>query len=328
MKNIRCLNPRLLVALFAVLFSINAVDAGAEALQKVRFGVSFIPNVQFAPIYVAQKKGFYADEGLLVAVEYGYENDFVALAAQGEREFALASGDQIILARSQGMPIKYVMKWHQRYPVALMAPKSENIKTMQDLIGKSVGIPGFFGASYIGWKALVYTSGIDETRVTVKQIGFTQSSAVQQGLVDSAIVYIVNEPIQLRNEGIEVDVIEVSDYIDLVSNGLVVGDGLIRSNPGLVKRMVRATLKGLTYSIDHPDEAFAISREVIPEITDEKAPVQKQVMLESAELWKSRQMGVSSRDHWKQSVTFMKETGLLKREVDIDALFTNQFIER
>jgi NitT/TauT family transport system substrate-binding protein len=44
-----------------------------------------VPNVQFAPLYVAQQKGFFADEGLDVTMEYGYENDFVALAAQGER---------------------------------------------------------------------------------------------------------------------------------------------------------------------------------------------------------------------------------------------------
>src|SRR5262245_4007816 len=73
---------------------------GAEApkeLQKVRLGVGYIPNVQFAPLYVAQKKGFFANEGLEVEIQYGFEDDFVALAAQGEREFAVASGDQVIL---------------------------------------------------------------------------------------------------------------------------------------------------------------------------------------------------------------------------------------
>ncbi len=299
----------------------------ADHLRKVRFGVSFIPNVQFAPIYVAQKKGFYAEEGLEVDLEHGYENDFVALAAQGEREFALGSGDQVILAQSQGVPIVYVMKWHQRYPVALMAPKSKNIKTMKDLVGRSVGIPGFFGASYVGWKALVYTSGVDESKIDIKQIGFTQSSAVQQNIVDSAVIYIVNEPIQLRNAGIEVDVIEVSDYIDLVSNGLLVGEKLIREEPDLVRRMVRATLKGLEYSIAHQEEAFAISRQIIPEITDEGAPVQFQVLKASAELWKSSEaMGVSTRKSWQDSVAFMKKTGLLGKDVDIDKLFTNRFI--
>ncbi len=301
--------------------------AGDKPLRKVRFGVSYIPNVQFAPVYVAQEKGFYAAEGLKVEVEYGYENDFVALAAQGEREFALGSGDQVILARSQGIPIVYVMKWHQRYPVALMAPKSKKITKVKDLIGKSVGLPGFFGASYIGWKALVYTAGLDESQVDVKQIGFTQASAIQQNIVDSAIVYVVNEPIQLENAGIEVDVIEVSDYIDLVSNGLLVGEKLIRTDPDLVRRMVKATLNGLTYSIANPKEAFAISRKIIPEITDEAATAQYQVLLASAKLWESDKMGVSTRKSWKDSVEFMKKTGLVTKPVSIDDLYDNQFVE-
>jgi NitT/TauT family transport system substrate-binding protein len=305
--------------------SVAAQEKGAE-LKKIRFGVSYIPSVQFAPLYVAQAKGFYAQEGLEVALEYGYENDFIVLAGQGEREFALASGDQVILARSQGIPVTYVMTWHTHYPVALMARASEHITDMSRLAGKSVGIPGFFGASYIGWKALVYASGIDESQVTLKQIGFTQASAIQQNLVDAAVVYIVNEPIQLRNAGIPVTVIEVSDYIDLVSNGLIVGDGLMRSNPELVVRMVRATRRGIEYASAHSDEAFAIARRIVPEITDETAPVQRQVLTTSIALWQSSHPGESSRQAWQDSVAFMLKTGLLKKKVKVDDLFTNQFL--
>jgi NitT/TauT family transport system substrate-binding protein len=220
------------------------------------------------------------------------------------------------------------MKWHQRYPVALVAPKSKNIRKVKDLKGKSMGIPGFFGASYIGWKALAFATGFDESEVDIKQIGFTQASAIQQNVVDSAIVYIVNEPIQLRHAGVEVDVIEVSDFIDLVSNGFIVGEKLMKADPDLVKRMVRATLKGLNYSIANMDEAFAICRQVIPEITDESAPVQKQVMEASAELWKADKMGVSTRQSWVDSDDFMRKTGLLNKPVNIDELYTNRFVEQ
>ncbi len=317
-----------MVGILLLIYSTTALLAADTNLKTVRFGMSFIPNVQFAPVYVAQKMGFYAEQGLKVEVEYGFENDFVALAAQGEREFALGSGDQVILARSQGIPIVYVMKWHQRFPVALMAPKSKNIKSVKDLVGKSVGIPGFFGASYVGWKALLFASGVDETKITVKQIGFTQSSAVQQDIVDSAIVYIVNEPIQLRGEGIEVDVIEVSDYIDLVSNGLLVGEKLIRENPDMVKGMVSATIKGLNYAIANPEKAFEISRLFIPELSDKDAPIQFEVLKASSLLWQSKTMGVSTKKSWEESVIFMQKTGLLNRPVMVDKLYTNRFIEK
>lgn len=303
-----------------------APTQASQELQKVSLGVGFIPNVQFAPLYVAQNRGFYADEGLEVEIEYGFENDFVTLAAQGKREFAIASGDQVILARAQGLPITYVMKWYERYPVALAAPVSKGIGQPDDLAGKKVGLP-LFGTSLIGWKALVYATDIDETAVTVEDIGFTQVASIQQDVVDAAIVYIANEPNQLRSEGIELNVIEISDFIDLVSNGLVTGDQMIDENPDLVERMVRATLRGVTYTIDHPDEAFEIARDVIPEITDETAPVQQEVLEASILLWKSDRPGLSSAQAWRDSVEFMVETGLVDQPVEVDRLYTNQFVE-
>ena len=316
----------ILVFLIGV-FGLPVSNATAKNLKKVRIGVPYIPNVQFTPLYVAQKKGFYRNAGLKVTIEYGFEHDFVALAAQGQREFAVASGDQVIMARTNGLPITFVLQWYQRYPVALMAPKSKNINSLSDLAGKTVGLPGFFGASYVGWKALVYAGGIDERSVNVKEIGFTQAAAVQQGLVDAAVVYIANEPIQLRNAGIPVNVIEVTNYINLVSNGIVVGEKLMNKSPDVVRGMVRATQKALIYSIENPDEAFRIARSVIPEITDAQASVQRQVLDVSIELWKGAQIGRSSRKAWQDSVNFMRKTGLINKSLAVDDLFTNRFIE-
>jgi len=315
------------LTLFMLLMSALSVPATATPLRKVKFGVSYIPNVQFAPLYICQQKGYYADEGLEVELQYGYESDFVTLAAQGTNEFAIASGDQIILARSQGLPITYVMTWYQRYPVGLVIPVSKNISAVSELEGRRVGLPGFFGATYIGWKALAYATKLDEKQVTVKQIGFNQAAAVKQDLVDAAMVYIVNEPIQLRAEGLKVRVIEVSDSINLVSNGLAVGNELMTSDPDLVRRMVRATLRGLIYAVEHPDEAFAISRQAIPEITDETAAIQRDVLNASIALWKTDTYGISKRKSWQESVDFMQKTGLLSKPVSIDTLFTNQFIK-
>lgn len=317
--------PIFILFLGSVLLS--AGYTSAKSLNKVRIGVPYIPNVQFTPLYVAQKKGFYAAEGLEVKIEYGFEHDFVALAAQGQREFAVASGDQVIMARSNGLPITFVLQWYQRYPVALMFPDSRKIRTLDELAGKTIGLPGFFGASYVGWKALVFAAGIDEKAVKVKEIGFTQAAAVQQGLVDGAVVYIANEPIQLRNAGIPVQVIEVSNYINLVSNGVVVGQKLMRTQPELVRAMVQATQKAIIYTINNPDEAFKITRGIIPEITDEKAPVQKQVLMVSIELWKGKNIGRTSRKAWQDSVNFMKETGLINKTISVDKLFSNQFVK-
>ncbi len=295
-------------------------------LQHVDLGVGYIPNVQFAPLYVAQAKGFYAEEGLDVALEYGFENDFVALTAQGKRQFAVASGDQVILARAQGLPVVYVMKWYQRFPVGVMSPAKLGIDSPKKLEGHSVGTPVLFGASYVGWKALVYAAKLNESTIRLETIGYTQAAAVNQGTVDAAVIYIANEPLQLTQAGTAVNVIQVSDYINLVSNGIVTNETLIRDNPDLVRRLVRGTLRGLEYTLAHPDEAFAIARKAVPEITDKDAPIQRAVLDASLALWRTDQPGVSDPQGWADSAKFMLDTGLISSPVDVTKLYTNEFV--
>ncbi len=304
----------------------QATDSTPE-LEQIKLGVGFIPNVQFAPLYVAQAKEFYADEGLAVELEYGYENDFITLTAQGERQFAIGSGDQVILARSQELPVVYVMKWYQRFPVGVTAPAETGVDTPEDLNGRTIGIPVLFGASYVGWQALVYATGLDESSIDLEEIGYAQAEAISQNQVDAAVVYITNEPVQLRQLGMDINVIEVSDYIDLISNGLITNESVIRENPDLVRRMVRATLRGLAYTIENPDEAFDIARQAVPEITDEDAPAQRAVLDASIELWRSDQPGRSDPAAWAESAQFMLDTGLIETPVTVDALYTNEFVE-
>jgi NitT/TauT family transport system substrate-binding protein len=296
-------------------------------LQHIDLGIGYIPNVQFAPLYVAQAKGFYAEEGLDVALEYGFENDFVALTAQGKRQFAIASGDQVILARAQGLPVVYVMKWYQRFPVGVMSLAKLGIDSPKKLEGHSVGTPVLFGASYVGWKALVYAAKLDESTIRLETIGYTQAAAVSQGTVDAAVIYIANEPVQLTQAGTAVNVIQVSDYINLVSNGIVTNESLIRDNPDLVRRLVRGTLRGLEYTLAHPDEAFAIARKAVPEITDQDAPVQRAVLDASLALWRTDQPGVSDPQAWSDSAKFMLDTGLISSPVDAGKLYTNEFVK-
>ncbi|MFQ5576916.1 MAG: ABC transporter substrate-binding protein [Anaerolineae bacterium] len=295
-------------------------------LQHVDVGVGFIPNVQFAPFYVAQEKGFFATEGLDVALEYGFENDFVALTAQGERQFAVAGGDQVILARSQGLPVVYVMKWYQRFPVGVAIPADRQVNSPPELAGHSVGIPGLYGASYVAWKALAYTTGLDEAAVELREIGFTQAEALSQGKVDAAVVYIVNEPVQLGRAGADLTVIEVSDYIDLVSNGLITNQTLIEQNPELVGRLVRGALRGLSYTIQNPDEAFEITRRFVPDMTDEDAPTQRAVLEAAIQLWRTDRPGLSDPQAWADSAAFMLNSGLIESAVEVDTLYTNQFV--
>ena len=305
----------------------TATPVPTRGLEPITLALGYIPSVQFAPFYVALEKGYFRAEGLDVQLRYGSETDLLKLVASGEIPFVVASGDEVILARSQGLPVTYVMRWYNKFPVVVFSPKENGLNEPKKLEGHKVGISCLCGASLTAWKALVYAAKIDEKAVTLDTIGFTQAAAVQEGKVEAALDYLVNGPVQLRQAGREVDIIAVSDYIDLPSNGIVSSDIVILERPQLVQKMVRAALKGLRDTLTNPDEAFGISIKAVPEAGGENEPVNRAIFDESIKIWQQPEpLGQSDKATWETAVRFMREMGLITTDVSVDSLFTNQFI--
>jgi len=322
---------RTLVAILAITTIVAPGCAGAAPthLTPIRLPMGYIANVQYAPFYVAVDKGYFAQEGLELGFDYRFETDGMKLVGAGELPFAVVSGEQVPLARAQGLPVVYVMQWWQKFAVGVVAPADKNIKTPADLVGKQVGLPGFFGASYIGWRGLLYTAGVNESDVRVQDIGFTQVSAIQQGQVDAAVIYVNNEPLQLRAAGIAVDVIPVSDYVALVANGIVTNEKTIAEKPELVRGFVRALLRGLKDTIADPDAAFAISTRFVDGLgqNPDFDKIQRQVLTESIKLWTANQLGLSDAAGWDATQDVLIGMGLLQQKIDNAQLFTNQFVD-
>ena len=318
-----------LILLLAACGATAAPEAGSGPVA-VQLGVGYIPSVQFAPLYVAIEKGYFAEAGLDVSLEYGYETDFLKLLAAGKREFVIASGDQVILGRAQGLPVTYIAEWYTRYPVVVFSPADKGVATPDDLIGKTVGIPGLFGASYVGWKALVTAANLPEDQITLKTVGFNQAETLQQGLVDAAVDYAANGPVQFRQQGIPANVIVVDDYMHLPANGLVTSDKIMADAPGRAEGMVRAMLRGVAYTLSHPDEAFEISLKFVPEAAQNR-DANRAIFDASLPYWtpaSPEALGRTDPAIWPATAAFMQQAGLVDKLVDTDGIWTNAFVEK
>ena len=306
-----------------------AAAPAANALTKIRLPMGYVANVQFAPFYIAVDKGYFKEAGLDIEFDYRFETDGMKLVGAGELPFAVVSGEQAPLARSQGLPVVYVMQWWKKYPVAVVSLAGKNLKTPADLVGKSVGLPGFFGASYAGWRGLLYKAGINETDIKTQDIGYTQVAALQQGKVDAAVVYINNEPIQLRAAGLAVNVIAVSDVVTMVANGIVTNEQTIKDRPELVRGFVRALLRGLADAMADPELAFNTSKKYVDGLGSDPAKddIQRQVLAESIKLWQGGVPGMSDAAAWDTTQDVLMNMGLLKSKIDPAQLYTNQFVE-
>jgi len=308
----------------------NPTQETPKPLTPITLAMGYIPSVQFAPLYVAQERGYFKDAGLDVTFRYGVETDLLKLVGTDELQFMIGSGEETILGRSQGLPVRYVMRWYRKFPAVLFAKASQGIKSLADLAGKKVGVPGLFGANYVGWEALVYAGKLDPQKITVQSIGFTQATAVKQDQVDAAMDYIVNGPVQLRLTGEELTVIPVSDFIDLPSNGIITNDKTIKEKPELVQALVTATLRGLADTLADPDAAFATSLKAVPEAGGDQTPVSRAIFDESLKLWQApaAELGRSDPAAWEAAAKFMKDMGLIQTSVNPNDLYTNDFIKQ
>ena len=312
------------LALSACTSSQSTNEAGT--LTKVSLPVGYIPNIQFAPLYVAVEKGYFKEAGIDIEFDYKYETDGVALVAAGELPFAVVSGEQVLLARAKDLPVTYVAAWYQQYPVAVVAKSEAGILVPQDLKGKKIGLPGLFGANYIGLRALLNAGKLTESDVTLDAIGFNQVELVASGQQDIIVGYTANEPIQLRAQGIAVTELRVSDYANLAANGLLASEKVIKENPDLVRAFVGAFLKGLKDTIANPDEAFQLSEAHIPNFVDLDSAVQKQILATSIEQWKADRLGYSDPQAWENMQDVLLDMGLISEKQDLSKTFTNEFV--
>jgi NitT/TauT family transport system substrate-binding protein len=293
--------------------------------RAVTLAMGFIPNVQFTPLYVAVERGYFTEEGIELTFDYGMEHDLLKLAGTNELQFVIGSGDQVILARSQGLPVVYVANWYRRFPVAVAA--LEPLDAPQALVGMDVGIPGLYGASYIGWLALLDAVGIEPTSVNLVSIGYTQVESLVTGQVDAVVVYAMNEPVQLRAQGYTVHEIEVADSIDFISNGLITNEQTIEEQPERVRAVANAMRRGLQDTLKDPDAAFEVCRRYVPEITDESAPLQRAVLEAALRFWQADELGRSDPAAWQASLDFMREIGMVEGAIDVESLYSNEFLK-
>ena len=302
--------------------NILSLPASPAALTKVSIGLGYIPDIQFAPFYVAQNKGYYRDAGLDVTFHHGIVNDLIGSMVLGHDNFVFASGDEELVARSKGLKVVDVATIFQKYPVSLIVPANSPIHALADLKGHTIGEPGPFGSTHVGLLALLYQARLTPDDVHIQSIGFTQVAALIGHHVDAVVGYSNNEPLQLQKQGFAVRTFAVSDYQPLVSNGIITTEDTLHNQPQLVQRFVQATLKGLKYVIANPSDAVQISKGYIPGMD----PVRAMSVLEATiPLWQSAngQLGYNDKATWQAMEQFLVTQNIIPSGEDFSQAYTN-----
>ncbi|MCV0403063.1 MAG: ABC transporter substrate-binding protein [Chloroflexi bacterium] len=257
-------------------------DAG---LRQVTLVLGYRPDVQFAPFYVAQREGFYADVGLEVTIEHHQAPDVQRLVASGDAEFGVADATDVMIARSAGIPIKYVSTLYQGFPVALIGEADAIPAEPSELAGMTIGTPGRFGSSWHALLALLEAGGLTEEDITIREYPqFNQVDGLANGDVELITGFRNNEPLRLEARELDVGTLTIDEVAPLPGPGLIVGDGLLAADQALVRSFVEATAAAQAAVIADPDLGFAAAEATVPTISEDP-DVARAVLEATVVLW-------------------------------------------
>ena len=221
-----------------------------DELQKVSIQIDGAAVPYYSPVYIAKEKGYFKEQGLDVEFYYAAAAEIVKNAATGNVQFGFPNADSVILAKSQGIPVKVVNTTYQNGLGALIFQNLSGITEPEDLKGKKVGVTSFGSPNYIQLKVMMEKAGmsIDDVKVEIIGTGAIVNALVS-GQVD-AIMFSMLRTIELRNQGVDVGEIRSDEFLPSHGNVLVVGDKLLKENPELVTKFNIALNKGIQYIID------------------------------------------------------------------------------
>ena len=319
--------PRLAVSLLVVVLAscqatVSPSPSAEEPLRPVRLLLGFRPDVQFAPFYVAQREGFYADAGLDVTIEHAQGPDVQRLVGDGQAEFGVADATDVMIARTAGIPVTYVSTLYQAFPVALIGEARSVPEDPSGLAGKAIGTPGRFGSSWHALLALLDAGGLTDADVTIREYPqFNQVDGLANGDVDLITGFRNNEPLRLEARGTEVDQLTVDEVAPLPGPGIIVGDELLASDRDLVRAFARATADAQAAVIEDPDLGFDAAQATVPTIAEDPETA-RAILVATVELWAGDEFagGAIDEDLWRSGYQTMRELGFIDGSVPIEEM--------
>src|SRR5690242_2739733 len=130
MRRLRAVIAVLIVSLFTLV----GIKAQSEPIKQTFF-LTYVPNIQFAPVYVALEKSDFKAVNLDVQLQNGDEPVGVDLVAANQLQFGLISAEEVIKARANARPVVQVYEWFQKYPIGIVVSDKSGIQSVKELKG-------------------------------------------------------------------------------------------------------------------------------------------------------------------------------------------------
>jgi NitT/TauT family transport system substrate-binding protein len=315
-----------LVAVLALALSGNAV-AQTQEITYLLPAPGFLPA--FAPWQLAQQRGYFAQEGLkvnFVTAKGGV--DAAVQVGAGNAPVGGAIGDTPIIARAQGVPVKAVALLGGRALAHLAVHDGKGINGPKDLKGRTVSVMAYQDTTYYVLLGMMASAGLKKNDVDAQAAGpagvWQLFAAGKTDAMSAVPEWIVNA----RDAGAKVKVYESDQSFNSMAQIVIASEKTIKENPELVRKVVRATLKGLRDIMQNPKAVVADYIAAVPQYKGKEPYIEQVLTLYTQLVYPGQKtLGVIDPARLTALQKFYVSQGIVQKETPIGDLYTNEFVQ-
>ncbi len=301
-----------------------------KELEKLTFVLDWTPNTNHTGLYVAQEKGYFAEEGLEVEIVQPPEDGADALVASGKAQVGVSFQDTMAPG---------VVGENELPNTAIAAVVQHNTSGIISRKGEGMDRPkGMEGKKYATWDApiekamvenVVEQDGGDFSKVELIPSTVTDEvSALKSKSVDAIWVFYAWAGIATEVAGLETDYFAFKDInpaFDYYTPVIIANNDFLEEEPDTAKAFLRALKKGYEFTIEDPDGAAQILCEASPELDAELVKASQEYLADQyqadAERW-----GYIDPERWNGFYTWLNENGLSETEIPENTGFSNDYL--
>lgn len=297
-------------------------------LKEVTLILDYVPNTNHTGFYVAQKKGYFKEQGLDVKIIEPGDNSVTTLLAAGKGDFGISFQEDVTYALTMDdpMPIKTIATIIQHNTSGFASYKNKNITSPKDFEGKT----------YAGWgspseetviDAVMKADGADfnKTKITVSD---GSGYELLKDKVDYMWFFWAWDGIAAERAGVPLNYIPMTDFderLDYYTPVIITSNDMIDSDPETIEKFLAASEAGYNFCVENPSEAAEILHENADnydlEMLKESQEYLADKYIDDAPYW-----GYMKDDVWTRYGEFMLENKLIEKNLEPSSYYTNKYL--
>lgn len=284
----------------------------------------------FVPFQLAQKRGYFRANDLTVTFQTGRGGADVAKQVGADNaDLGGGVGETSMIVRPNGLPIRAVALLGQRPLFELVTRKAANVKTMQDLRGKKIGVSSYQDTGYYALLAVLAATGIKRTELEVQQVGFAGVTDLMIAQSLDGIMAVPEWPDAIESAGVPLDYFPTDKIFPAMAQAIMASDKIIKDKPEIVRGCVKAVLRAVRDCIADPAAATKDYVAAVPQHAGKESQIERILRRYVTEVYRTEPpsaLGLFDPERLRIVQKFYLDNNIIQTAAPIEDLYTNEFV--